>query len=128
MFKTIRTGDADLDRVQQNVAAALAGDAAALVKFTYLTGVAKQAVVDSDEIVIADVTNGQADAFLPPAGVAKGRKIVFKAIASAGAFVFDVHAAGVNGVQQVIDDVASVTLTSGGKVTLVSDGKQWWSL
>lgn len=118
-FKQIKTDDADLSRVQQNVANAFdALPTTSDPKFVTTTA-AQYRITGEESYVFVDASAAAVTVVLPPSGAAPVIKRVDKSAQAATVQSSD---------RTTIDGAATLSLKSLAAARLVFDGKAWWSV
>jgi hypothetical protein len=118
-FKQIKTDDADLTRVQQNVATAFAAIPGASDPTFVRTSDAQYRIVGDEGYLFVDASARAVTVVLPPSGAAP----VIKRIDSSAQVVIiqPIDGTKINGVPQII-------LLALNALHLVFDGKAWWTV
>jgi hypothetical protein len=131
-FKQQKTGDADLDLVQQNVAAAFREVASATTTVTVaIARTGQYRAAGTEDVIFVDQSGGPVTVVLPEA---PKRPLTVRSISKAGNAI-TITAPGVQpaGTAAKIgvgtaDPVQLVTIAPLGLLRLAFDGSTWWSV
>lgn len=121
-FKTIKTGDEDLDRVQENILHAFNEIPGAAASKFVTTSDKQYRVVGDETCVFVDAHAGPVTVVLPTVD-AGGEAPLLKRIDKSAQAV-TVQAVD----RKTIDGAASVALASLASLRLLFDGRVWWTV
>lgn len=123
----LRDVDADLVRVQQNVAGEIAKlEAAVPAKNALNTSITDDYSIKLTDAIVLALPPSSLNVTLPDARACFGQSFTVKNCSTAGTVV--IRGSYVNGLFQQVDQQGKITLAGLTAARCYSDGKRWWVL